>query len=723
MAAGSADGVVRVWRAATLAPVASLPCPGPVVALAWLGDTLVALAGAAVCVWTAVGGGGGDFEPAPGLALGAVPALGAALAGGPDGDTTILALGHTDGSVSVWERRGGPASAFAVAARAGGHRDWVRAVALRASTAGLLLASASNDCTARVWRLESAAAAQPPPPGSDAALDAAVAALAAPAATGASLNLVAVLGGHSDWVASVEWVAEEDEGNGADAADTRSSSPPRLLTVSADASARLWSPSSDDPDVWLDTDAVGDAGAGAAAGFSAGCARAGGGSIAAVGHRGALHVWHRDASSGAWKAAPAAGGHAGAVVDVGWTGADGAVLLTASTDMTTRLHARLHASLGGGGWAEVGRPQAHGHALSAVAPLPPPALAYASASEEKVVRVYAAPAAVAESLALGAGASAEAARAAGAAAPGAAYGAAVPALGLSNKALHAPTTEDGGDGATHDPSPDGLPPAAPAALAGRATHAHLAAATLWPEVAKLYGHGSEVVAAAASPSGRLVATAAAARAAAHAAVRLWRPPAWAEASEPIVCHSLTVTALAFDGSGGRLVTASRDRSWALHRVSDPDPAAPATVATLHHHAAAHARALTAVAWAPGGACFATAGRDGCVRLWGVGAGDAVSPPIDLPTFGEAVTALAYAPGAGGGPPTLAVGTARGGVQLWATALDPALPPSLLWAAAPGAAHAGAVRRLAWAPAPWPDGAARLASAGDDGAARVFAVRV
>ena len=46
-----------------------------------------------------------------------------------------------------------------------------------------------------------------------------------------------------------------------------------------------------------------------------------------------------------------------------------------------------------------------------------------------------------------------------------------------------------------------------AALPGPPLEEHLAANTLWPEVHKLYGHGNNLYALAANPSGRLLASA------------------------------------------------------------------------------------------------------------------------------------------------------------------------------------------------------------------------
>ena len=84
-----------------------------------------------------------------------------------------------------------------------------------------------------------------------------------------------------------------------------------------------------------------------------------------------------------------------------------------------------------------------------------------------------------------------------------AYGAAVPALGLSNKALYASDSQQ----QPQQEGPDLAPRAAPAAVSGRPLEEHLQQSTLWPEVYKVYGHGNELFCLAADPRGRFLASA------------------------------------------------------------------------------------------------------------------------------------------------------------------------------------------------------------------------
>jgi len=507
---------------------------------------------------------------------------------------------------------------------------------------------------------------------------------------------------------------------------------------------------------------------------------------------GALHLWRRD-GSGRWAPRHALGGHFGPVVDAAW-GLDGRCLMTASVDQTARVWTDV-----GGAWCELARSQVHGHDFSCLAPLPapeggrggagagatdaasapePPPFVYASGSEEKVLRVFEAPGAFLDTLALARGR----APAAGGAPRGALLlrpSAAVAALGLSNKAVYegeAAVTDGGGaggllgggGGGEYADGPDLLPSAAPAAVAGPPHEEHLACNTLWPEVRKLYGHGTDVVALAADPRGRYLASSAGAKSAASAAVWLWRASDWAPAAQ-LAGHGLTVTALAFSPCGRMLATASRDRGFCVFSVPEDAPRQAPAAATaggaaaaggcvlLRRVRAAHARILWGVAWAPDSALLATCSRDGGVKLWAApppgGPPDAPdakppAPALALPPFPCSVTAVAFAgappPAAAGssgragggdaspppavpGPRWLAVGLEDGNVSLWRVELDAAgvaTSAAPAWASDEFSRHGGAVRRLAWRPPLAGEGPQEqlLASVGEDQRVSVARVR-
>ena len=100
--------------------------------------------------------------------------------------------------------------------------------------------------------------------------------------------------------------------------------------------------------------------------------------------------------------------------------------------------------------------------------------------------------------------------------------------------------------------------------AGPPLEEHLAQSSLWPEIAKLYGHGAEIFCVAASPSGDMLASACKAQTSSTAAVWLWETATWA-ALGSMTAHSLTVTQLLFSPDGQLLLSVSRDRTAAVYR--------------------------------------------------------------------------------------------------------------------------------------------------------------
>ncbi len=539
------------------------------------------------------------------------------------------------------------------------------------------------------------------------------------------------------------------------------------------------------PGLWLSRETVGDAGASHLGYYTAawGPARA---AVLAHGHSGALHLWRRAAggadgssgaaaaSSGAWAPAPSCGGHVGAVADCAWA-AGGRCLVSVSDDQTARCAGFLASERR---WAELARPQVHGHAFSCVAAPPPaaprrpgapPRWLLASGSEEKVLRLFAAPRTFHDTLAFAAGrAPAPAAAAAGGAGGGGgegdeedfaasddedAYGAALPALGLSQKAVYEGDAAPGGaDGAGAAPGGYAaeLAPAAPRAVAGAPLEEHLAHSTLWPEVQKLYGHGAELSAAAADPTGAFLATAARAAAPADAGVWLWAAAArWAPApGGPLAAHALTVAALAFSPDGRLLASAGRDRAVAVfvRRASgggENDNEPPFALAAKADRA--HARVVWGLDFSPGGALLASAGRDGRLKLWGAPAAgefpiSGAAPPPLAPlgglALGEPVRAVAFAPTplaatAGAAAYLAAVGLEGGAVVLLRVErAGGAATATEVWRAPAWERHAAAVRRVRWRPAPadageaaerGAEGGALLATCGDDHAVRLFSV--
>ncbi|KAI9468814.1 WD40-repeat-containing domain protein [Coemansia mojavensis] len=577
----------------------------------------------------------------------------------------LLCAGSTDSHVHVFVQRDG---VFDRAARLAGHAGWTAAVAAaqagaRDTTQGatahwragdVIVASGSHDRMVRLWRISRTREAQAT--GLRAQLDA--------AARGDELALQeqtfcvagrlyaaaadAVLAGHEGRVHGVRW----RDG--------------RLASASADGSAMVWAAQS----VWQPQARLGDAnGRQALLGVAWGAD-----SLAAYGIRGSLHAWQQQGAR--WEPRAAPSGHAAGVQDVCWE-PQGRYVLSVGLDQTARLFAQWR----GARWHEAARPQTHGHDMRRAAFVTP--TAYVAAADEKVARVLAATRQFAGLSAFWEGADVELPA-------GALAGAAQPELGLSNRAA----------GPAH-----GAVDAAAAADAAAAPTEEQLQRRLWPEAEKLYGHPNDVLAVAASHDGRWVASSCRAARPPHAAIRIVATDSWQPPCAPLAVHALSVTALRFSPDDRLLLSAGRDRSWALFALS-----ASGAFRLLHHRPAAHARIVWDVAWAPDAAFFATASRDKSVRLWA--AASPAAEPVVL-AFPEPVTAVDMAQ--------------RQGVLLLAAALESGRTfvlraqgsgsPPRSWAPSeisPLLMHAAPVRRVAWQPgASW-----LLASASDDHTVRL-----
>ncbi|KAJ1899352.1 Elongator subunit elp2 [Coemansia sp. IMI 209127] len=786
LVSGSADGTARVWVQPSWECAAVLRGhAGAVVAAATLcladGLAIAVTAGTdgALCVYefriADLADGAVDLEPVQKVDVGARNALAVALAVLPDG-SIVLATGNTDKRVHVYARGGGSATAFVKALALDGHDDWVTTLAFApiqpraadawASNAAIahwaprdvVLASGSQDKYVRVWRIGVASEQQ----GADAkaVLDAVADSLRtgasigdAPLSTRAhtlavaqstyAVSLDAVLLGHDGWVHSVAWAQQAHE--------------PALVTASADGSVMVWQPDAD-AGVWSSTARLGDAGSGVL-GFLGAAVDATATSVCAYGYHGALHAW--TAQDGAWTPGLSPSGHFGAVHDVCWA-PHGAYMLTASLDQTTRLFAPCVAS----GWREIARPQIHGYDMRCAAFVS--AFCYISAADEKVVRVFRATQQfVAAWHALSADYE-----------PGdsdgethtLAVGAALPVLGLSNKAVdaaHVQALRDAADDShqvrrTHTDvvasaaiaraqrGQDGAPP--PPLEEDLLRH------TLWPEVDKLYGHPYEVFAVAATHAGDWVATACKATSERFAAIRLysthtWQPPATTTdaAALPLAAHSLTVTRLRFSPPAPTadryLLSVSRDRSWALYeRQPHADPTRPPDGTETYGCATgpyrlvarqqkAHMRIVWDAAWAPDARFFATASRDKTVKLWPVEDREPVDvdaakwKPVVL-AFPEPVTAIDFLPSllasssssSSGAPEyVLAAALESGRIFVLVGSGDSGAALPAVWKPSEvprSQTHAAMVRRLAWRPRPsrsvlTAERSWHLASASDD----------
>ena len=347
---------------------------------------------------------------------------------------------------------------------------------------------------------------------------------------------------------------------------------------------------------------------------------------------------------------------------------------------------------------------------------------FASGAEEKVARSFSMPAAVRDTLTTLCGASS--APAADTALP---EGAAVPSLGLTNKPVFAgeerrqmvTRAEEGAESYFLRQQLTAPPP-----------EETLLQNTLWPETRKLYGHGFELIAMAASHDGRLLATACRAARPEHAAVLLWDTTSWRQVGQLTGAHQLTVVQLAFSLRDQFLLAVSRDRTWSLWARRDSAEGTPAgecsssaasegptevSYEMCARGAKAHARIIWCCAWLDG-VTFVTGSRDGQLLRWRRADDGSWAREGQPYRPGAPVTAVAAAAGR---PGLTAVGLETGEIRL------------LSWDAGEwsevarldtSAAHHGAVKRLQFRPCPQGGAAELLASCATDHVVKLHRVR-
>lgn len=595
------------------------------------------------------------------LTFGRAIPLCVALAAGP---YPILAAGATDRGVHVFVSPAADHTAFARCAVLRSHSDWVRALSFGASTGDgdLLLATGGQDAAVRLWRF---GAVDSLPAKAREAGDA-LQTLALSKSSFVAYDrhvriafaLESVLLGHQGWVTGLEW--RDDQ---------------RLLSTSMDRTMAIWA--LDDADgVWNSDVRVGEVG-GQQPGFYGGVFSTDGNQILAHSFRSALHLW-QGTDGGAWSPQTSVTGHRGAVVDAVWD-PSGRFFVTASQDQTLRVFGRAQAS---GRFHEMARPLTHGHDMTCVALVPgAPSPTLVAGAEEKVLRVLVAPEQFRTNMASVAGVELPSA----AAAP---VGAAVPALGLSNKAIFAADLEANSAHLKGDPLSDQGPLYVFEAktVDGPPLEQYLLQNSLWPEQVKLYGHGNEIVCVAADHAGTHVATACKSQSDAFAGIRVWDARnGWAQVAV-LAAHKLTVTQLEYSPSDALLLSVSRDRHFALHRRTGDEYALVAVVK-------AHDRIIWACAWLSEHT-FATGSRDKRVKVWSVDKAEPIREPLQFPA---AVTALAARPASAG--PELAVGLESGEVRVGSSTV---------------LHHAAAVRRLRWQP-----GGPLLLSVSSDRSIRIY----
>ncbi|OQO14663.1 hypothetical protein B0A48_00044 [Cryoendolithus antarcticus] len=564
----------------------------------------------------------------------------------------VLAIAGTTAWIQLYGRHRD--EDFQLQATLTGHDGWIRSLNFLPPYAersnDLLLASASQDKYVRLWRLRrddtvttngtNGSVLKPAKPSLSNKTQ----------HVGCDPNKYAVtfealLVGHEDWIYSARWLPQD--------VSSASATTPTLLTASADNSIAMWSVE-EASGLWVCNTRLGEISSqkgsttatGSTGGFWIGLWGPNGTSIASLGRTGSWRRWSHDQESDTWNQSLGVSGHTQDVAGLSWA-PDSLCLLTTSHDQTTRLFAqwirgdRLS-------WHEIARPQIHGYDLNCIAATS--SHQFVSGADEKLLRVFDTPKPVDRlirnlenqpSLMNGH----EAPQTDGDMEHSSALPetAAMPVLGLSNKAITAPDAD--ADSTVDIPDVSGqafLPTSTP-------THeSHLARHTLYPEREKLYGHGHEISCLAASSTYPLIATACRASSIDHAVIRIYNTNTWREVKPPLEAHSLTVTDISFSTDGKWLLSVGRDRQWVLWQYdppsSDVDTKAVGTFTKAAADLKGHARMILSCAWEPSRGdtgsekakqyVFATASRDKSVKIWRL-----ESSPSATDDSGAAVTLL------------------------------------------------------------------------------------
>ncbi|KAF2486147.1 WD40-repeat-containing domain protein [Neohortaea acidophila] len=561
----------------------------------------------------------------------------------------VLAVAGTSTLIHLYCRQAST-STFKLQTTLTGHEGWIRSLDFtnESESNDLILASASQDKYIRLWRFRKSSLARPAgstTPDTKKSMSNKAHQVGSDSNT-YNVTFEALLIGHEDWICTVRWQPRQSAGSAV-----------QLLSASADNSLATWE-ADEASGVWICRTRLGEISSqkgsttatGSTGGFWIGLWEPSGIEVVSLGRTGAWRRWQYDSSSDGWLQRIGISGHSQEVRGVAWA-TDGSYVLSTGADQTTRLFAEWKRG-DVCSWHEFSRPQIHGYDLNCIDSLTP--RQFLSGADEKLLRVFSKPRAIGTLLSNLSGTTSEV----NDLLP---EGASIPVLGLSNKAVGEDDDVDGektnGDDPTthvHDHALElDQPP----------LEDHLARQTLWPEHEKLYGHGYEISAVAASHDGSIVATACKASSIDHAVIRLYECQEWREVKPPLSAHNLTVTSLAFSADDQYLLSVSRDRQWTLFRR---DSEKSQTFELMASNPKAHSRMILDCCWAPraqdGDYIFATAGRDKSVKVWVVKSSTDIEC-IKTLTASVPVTAIAFDPKLAQGGYKLAYGTEDGALHI------------------------------------------------------------
>jgi elongator complex protein 2 len=564
-------------------------------------------------------------------------------------ETLLVALAGTDKAVRLYYREG--SVLVPLASPLFGHRDWVRGLCFSQGNEhgrGFVLATSSTDSTIRIWRFERDLGDNSSTSESESFPDEQLYSDKDVHRARISLDLAG-----KAWTATLDGLlAEHDHAVLSVSFTNDASGRLTLLSASVDGSIALWNKSVPDVDLlshemspWTISARFGLLGGAGAAALGFSCAAfVAQGAARVMAHTlgGSVHSWRlmeKDPTAGGEKdlmmqftAENAPGGHVGQVNTVAWD-PKGRFLVSSGEDKTTRIYAPFPSP--SSVFVEWARPQVHGHPVRDVVFTEDSGRALASASEEKVIRLFDAPK---QFICPGSRRNHDDD-------PGrddshVAMSASLPELGLSNKPVYnqasnksfaenntaeeawVPEVDDDEGGASTIPG--GLKDETGIETFGAVRDSNFAPLEpelrqrrLWPERAKLYGHGNDLSCLAVDLTCGVLASACRAQASRDACIILWDVESGLEKAR-LFAHDLTVNQLRFTKDGNSLLSVARDRSFAVFDRASAETRESGgnfSFALSVRVQESHGRLLHAGCWMQDGKFICTGSRDKTLKLW------------------------------------------------------------------------------------------------------------
>ena len=556
-----------------------------------------------------------------------------------------------------------------------GHEDWASSVSFKdLSLNTWLLVTTSHDSTIRVWKIEDET--------DKIQLDNSkrkflqlkkqnfkVKDTESSKVYKYSIGIDTVLESHEGKVYSAEWNV------------SKANNKIQMLTASIDKNILVWEYDEENK-MWIDIARVGEQG-GNTLGFYKAMFTEDGKGIIGYGYNGSLYYWKSNEQN-VWQSNAIISGHSDVVQDIDWE-RSGKFLLSTSSDMTTRLFSEWCKSESKS-WHEMARPQIHGYEMKSVSMLS--GNYFASGGDEKVVRAFEAPKNFIENFTNLSGQTLGNLL-------DAPQGAAVPALGLSNKAVFSVENQVVKEKSRNDQYIDNL--FQNLSLSQPPFETDLLQNTLWPEVQKMYGHVYEIFALAANKTGTLFATASKSKKEQHSSIKVWQTGTWNWVGE-LKGHNLTVTQIEFSPDNKYLLSVSRDRKWCLFKIENSGcNHEDFSLVAQSDKKTGHTRIIWSCSWSNDSAYFFTGSRDKSVIMWGVGEDAQVTRQSKL-NCEQPVTAVSCSPNKQRSfdySYLLAVGLESGDMKL--CAVDQENNLHVYYTFGKNICHAAAVLRLKWRP--------------------------